>query len=99
MAAGVRLAPGRVRAQGAGRPSLTASDPSLVGDLEQLVDPETRGDPESPLRWSSKSLGKLAGALVAAGHEVSDRSVGKFVEGAWVSVAREPQDAGGGRSS
>jgi hypothetical protein len=81
LAAGVRLEPGRVRAQGAGRPSLTASDPSLVGDLEQLVDPETRGDPESPLRWSSKSLGKLAGALVAAGHEVSDRSVGKLLRG------------------
>jgi hypothetical protein len=53
----------------------------LVESLERLVDPDTRGDPESPLRWSSKSLGKLAGALVAAGHEVSDRSVGKLLKG------------------
>jgi len=57
------------------------SDPSLLKDLERLVDPDTRGDPESPLRWSSKSLGKLAGALVDAGHQVSDRTVGKLLRG------------------
>ena len=79
--AGVRLEPGQVRRRGAGRPALTVSDPTLVGDLERLVDPDTRGDPESPLRWSSKSLGKLAGALVVAGHEVSDRTVGKLLRG------------------
>src|SRR5450631_1784237 len=73
--------PGRVGARGAGRRALTESDPGLVESLERLVDPDTRGDPESPLRWSSKSLGKLAGALVAAGHEVSDRSVGKLLKG------------------
>ncbi len=56
-----RLDPGRVRRAGAGRPRLTASDPELVGALEALVDPDTRGDPESPLRWSSKSLAKRAG--------------------------------------
>jgi hypothetical protein len=81
LAAGVRLEPGRVRRRGAGRRALTDSDPGLLGSLERLVDPDTRGDPESPLRWSSKSLGKLAGALVAAGHEVSDRSVGKLLKG------------------
>ncbi|MGB0093233.1 MAG: ISAzo13 family transposase [Solirubrobacteraceae bacterium] len=81
LAAGVRLEPGRVRRRGAGRPALTVSDPTLVGDLERLVDPETRGDPCSPLRWSSKSLGKLASALVGAGHEVSDRTVGKLLRG------------------
>jgi hypothetical protein len=81
LVSGVRLEPGRVRARGAGRPALTASDPGLLGALERLVDPDTRGDPESPLRWSSKSLAKLAGALVAAGHEVSDRSVGKLLRG------------------
>jgi Rhodopirellula transposase DDE domain len=79
--AGVRLEPGQVRRRGAGRPALTVSDPSLLGDLERLVDPDTRGDPESPLRWSSKSLGKLAGALVGAGHQVSDRTVGKLLRG------------------
>jgi hypothetical protein len=60
---------------------LTVSDPSLLVDLQGLVDPDTRGDPESPLRWSSKSLGKLASALVGAGHQVSDRTVGKLLKG------------------
>jgi hypothetical protein len=78
---GVRLEPGQVRRRGAGRPALTVSDPGLLGALERLVDPETRGDPCSPLRWSSKSLGKLAVALVDVGHEVSDRSVGKLLRG------------------
>ena len=81
LVAGVRLEPGQVRRRGAGRRALTVSDPSLLGDLERLVDPVMRGDPGSSLRWSSKSLGKLAGALVAAGHEVSDRSVGKLLRG------------------
>jgi Rhodopirellula transposase DDE domain len=76
--AGVRLEPGQVGRRGAGRPALTVSDPTLLEDLQGLVDPDTRGDPCSPLRWTSKSLAKLAVALVAAGHEVSDRSVGKL---------------------
>jgi hypothetical protein len=81
LAAGVRLEPGQVRRRGAGRPALTVSDPTLLGDLERLVDPDTRGDPESPLRWCSKSLGKLAGSLAGVGHEVSDRTVGKLLRG------------------
>ncbi len=78
---GTRLEPGRVRSAGAGRPRLTESDPTLLEDLKRLVDPDTRGDPESPLRWCSKSLGKIAGALVAAGHQISDRSAGKLLRG------------------
>jgi hypothetical protein len=78
---GTRLDPGRVRRPGAGRPRLTDSDPTLIGDLEALVDPDTRGDPCSPLRWCSKSLQKIAGALQAAGHQVSDRSAGKLLRG------------------
>ena len=88
LVAGVRLEPGQVRRRGAGRRALTVSDPSLLGDLERLVDPVTRGDPGSSLRWSSKSLGKLAGALVAAGHEVSDRSVGKLLRGSGFGCTR-----------
>jgi len=65
---------------------LTDKDLTLVDDLEGLVDPDTRGDPMSPLRWSSKSLGKLAGALVDAGHEVSDRTVGKLLRGLGFSL-------------
>jgi len=78
---GARLEAGRVRRPGAGRRRLTDSDPGLLGALEALVDPDTRGDPQSPLRWSSKSLQKLAGALVAAGHQVSDRTTGMLLRG------------------
>ena len=78
---GGRLDPGRIRRAGAGRPRLTDSDPELLGALEALVETDTRGDPCSPLRWSSKSLAKLAGALQAAGHQVSDRTTGKLLRG------------------
>ena len=56
-------ASGGVRRKGAGRKPLTATDPTLLSDLEGLVDPGTRGDPMSPLKWTSKSLRNLAGAL------------------------------------
>src|SRR5450755_2686591 len=79
--AGTRLDAVRVRGPGAGGPRLTESDPGLVVSLEALVDPETRGDPESPLRWCSKSLQKIARALVDAGHQISDRSAGKLLRG------------------
>jgi Rhodopirellula transposase DDE domain len=78
---GTRLDPGRVRRVGAGRPRLTESDPKLLGALEALVDPDTRGDPQSPLRWCSKSLAKIAGALVAGGHQISEGSAGKLLRG------------------
>jgi hypothetical protein len=78
---GARLGPGQVRRSGAGRPALTDSDPTLLEDLKRMVDPDTRGDPESLLQWCSKSLGNIAGALVAAGHQVSDRSAGKLLRG------------------
>jgi Rhodopirellula transposase DDE domain len=78
---GARLDAGRVRRAGAGRPRLTESDPGVVAALEALVDPETRGDPESPLRWCSKSLQKIASALVDGGHQISDRSAGTLLRG------------------
>jgi transposase len=78
---GVRLEPGQVRRRGAGRPKLTDIDPTLLEDLEALVDPDTRGDPMSPLRWTTKSLMKIADALVGMGHEVSDRTAGKLLKG------------------
>src|SRR5271168_5417600 len=53
----------RIRRSGAGRPTLVQTDPTLVTDLESLVDPVTRGDPESPLRWTCKSKDKLAAEL------------------------------------
>src|SRR5260370_35476228 len=51
---------GRVRRKGGGRKSNVSKDPKLSEDLERLVEPVTGGDPESPLRWTSKSVGKLA---------------------------------------
>ena len=69
------LEPGRVRRAGGGRPALEQSDPTVIDDLERLVDPATRGDPESPLRWTSKSGAKLAAALREMGHEIVDRTV------------------------
>jgi hypothetical protein len=66
----------RVRRPGAGRKPLAEKDPTLLEHLESLVDPVTRGDPESPLRWTSKSTEKLAAELQAMGHQVSPRTVG-----------------------
>jgi Rhodopirellula transposase DDE domain len=69
------LAAGRARQPGGGRKQLRESDPRVVQDLERLVDPATRGDPERPLRWTSKSAAKLAEGLRELGHELVDRSV------------------------
>jgi transposase len=69
----------RVRRPGAGRPPLVETDPTLVTDLESLVDPVTRGDPESPLRWTCKSKEKLAAELRAMGHKVSATMVGRLL--------------------
>ena len=54
------LKPGGVRRPGGGRKTLTETDPSLLDDLNALVEPDTRGDPMSPLRWTCKSLRRLA---------------------------------------
>jgi hypothetical protein len=70
---------GRVRASGGGRKPVTETDPQLAGALRALVDPETRGDPESPLVWTTKSTKNLADALTAAGHAVSDRTVARML--------------------
>ena len=60
---GAALAPGRIRRPGAGRKPITASDPQLVETLEGLIAPDTRGDPESPLRWTCQSTRTIATAL------------------------------------
>jgi hypothetical protein len=67
--------PGRIRRRDGGHKKLTEKDPGLLGALKQLVNPATRGDPESPLRWTNKSTTKLARELVAEGHPVSQRTV------------------------
>jgi hypothetical protein len=75
------LADERVRRGGGGRKSLTQSDPLLLKDLEGLVDPVTRGDPISPLRWTCKSVRRLAGELKAQGHPVSHQTVARLLRG------------------
>ena len=76
----------RLRSPGGGRKSLTEIDPRLFQRLERLVDPSTRGDPMSPLRWTCKSTYELAQALTKQGHELSPRSVGRLLNGAGFSL-------------
>ena len=68
----------RVREPGGGRKSIRKSR-RLVKDLESMVDPATRGDPESPLRWTSKSTYQLADALAHKGHEVSHDTIASIL--------------------
>jgi hypothetical protein len=70
---------GRLRPPGGGRKPVTAHDPNLLRELETLVDPATRGDPMSPLRWTCKSADKLAEGLQARGHVVSERTVNRLL--------------------
>jgi hypothetical protein len=76
---GQRVDPGRVRRPGGGRRRLSESDPGLLVDLERLVDEDCRGDPESLLRWTSKSVRHLASALQGMGHEVEYVTVAKLL--------------------
>jgi transposase len=71
--------PERLRRPGGGRKPLGTRDPHLVQALETLVDPVTRGDPMSLLRWTCKSAAKLAAALQAQGHVVSERTVNRLL--------------------
>jgi len=69
----------RVRRPGAGRPRVLQADPELLTALENLLEPATRGDPESPLRWTSKSTRRLANELTEAGHKISPRTVASLL--------------------
>jgi hypothetical protein len=71
---------GAIRRPGGGRKRLTQTDPGLRAALIALVDPATRGHPESPLRWTSKSTAKLATELLRQGHPVSDRTVAALLK-------------------
>ena len=72
-------APGRIRRAGGGRRTLVDLDPELPSTLEGLVDPLSRGDPESPLRWTSKSTRTLAAELTAEGHPISHEKVAQLL--------------------
>jgi len=77
---------GRVRARGGGRKMADVANPGLKGALESLIEPGTRGDPESPLRWTTKSTRKLASELTAMGHAISHTVVGKLLHSSGYSL-------------
>ena len=86
---------GRVRQVGGGRKRLTEQDRTLVQDLERLVEPVTRGDPESPLLWTSKSTYHLSEALQQQGHQISQRSVYNLLrESGYTLQANRKRDEG-----
>jgi hypothetical protein len=65
---------------------LSSTDPALLVALDALVDPESRGDPESPLRWTTKSTTKPAGQLSTLGYRVSARTVAKLLKDSGYSL-------------
>lgn len=71
---------GRVRALGAGRPRVEDEQPGIEDVLEELVGPQTRGDPQSPLRWTTKSLGNLVKGLSEKGFVASRRTVARLLK-------------------
>jgi hypothetical protein len=73
--------PGRARQAGGGRKPLTHNDSGLLDALDALVKPETRGDPMTRLRWTTKSTRTLAGELTRQGHLISHHSVGRLLTG------------------
>src|SRR5438477_2785134 len=87
---------GRVRRKGGGRKSNVSKDPKLSEDLERLVEPMTRGDPESPLRWTSKSVRKLAKELQSLGHQVSHELVSELLHGLGYSLQANRKTREGG---
>src|SRR5881397_22367 len=69
----------RVRRPGGGRKRAVQTDRTLQDDLERLIDPVTRGDPESPLRWTCKSVRKLASELTEMGHPIGAQKVSELL--------------------
>jgi hypothetical protein len=87
------LPPERARRPGGGRRRASEKDASLLDDLDALVEPVTRGEPDSPLRWTSKSLRRLAEELRAMGHEASHALVGRSLKerGYSLQANRKPE--------
>jgi hypothetical protein len=90
------LPPGRSRRPGGGGKPLTQTDPTLLADLEALVEPSTRGDPQSPLRWTCTSTRKLAEQLQARGHRVGARTVAALLRGRGYSLQGNRKTKEGG---
>jgi hypothetical protein len=94
--AGAALPPGRVRRPGAGRKKITAHDPRLAGALERLIDPDTRGDPETPLRWTCKSTRTLAARLTRRRHPISHAKVAQLLHAQGYSLQGNRKTEEGG---
>ena len=77
---------GRIRKEGGGRKSITTHDPRVLLALEALVEPTTRGDPESPLRWTCRSTRQLAAVLEKQGYRISHQTVATLLEGLGYSL-------------
>jgi hypothetical protein len=88
---------GRVRRPGGGGKPLVQSDPALVETLEELVGPQTRGDPMSPLRWTLKSTSRLAAELTRQDHPVSARKVAALLKAADYSLQGNRKRIEGGK--
>jgi hypothetical protein len=88
--------PRRSRREGGGRHLVEVNDPRLPEDLERLVDPATRGDPISPLRWTCKSTRKLADELQRRGHDVSHQTVALLLQASGYSLQSNRKTREGG---
>ena len=99
LAAAIGLEAGRVRRPGGGRKPLVASDATLLDDLLSLVAPSARGDPMSPLRWTCKSLRRLAAELTERGHRISHTVVGELLRQQKFSLQANRKTRGGDVSS
>jgi hypothetical protein len=87
---------GRTRRPGGGRKPVTTTDPDALSTLLSLVEPTSRGDPESPLRWTTKSVRHLAEAISAAGHAVSPPTVAKLLKEQGFSLQANAKTIEGG---
>lgn len=87
----------QVRHLGGGRKALTENDPDLLNALESLVEPTSRGNPESPLRWSCKSLRELALTLNKQGHSICYRQVGYLLKSLHYSLQGTSKTKGEGK--
>jgi transposase len=92
-----RISSGRIRRGGGGRKKTVTKDLSLSEDLERLVEPVTRGDPESPLRWTCKSVRKLAAELNREGHQVSHQLVSELLHALGYSLQANRKTREGGQ--
>jgi len=94
---GAAPAVGRSRKPGGGRKRAESHDAELVAAFELLIDPATRGDPMSPLRWTSKSIRALTAALREKGHQVSDFVVRRLLREGGYSLQANVKTAEGGQ--